>query len=148
MTTGVVGRKLSHPSGTMLRMNPKPVLQRAISPHNNQASSRVSDRCTVLSRSLKLVCRGSRGHAASPRGSARARNLHMVTQPEGHRARAESHPPEPTNSPLSLLVETRTRKGSMGDKPHFRSMTLPFERDLENQPHRGISISFPVCRKQ
>lgn len=79
------------------------------------------------------------------------RNLHKVTQPEGHRARAESHPPEPTNSPLSLsvlLAETRTRKGSMGDKPHFRSLTLPFERDLENQPHRGISISFPVRLKQ
>ena len=87
----------------------------------------------------------------SPRGSARVRNLHKVTQPEDHRARAESHLPEPTNSPLSLLVllaETRTRKGSMGDKPHFRSMALPFEGDLENQPHGGFSISFPVCLKQ
>lgn len=36
----------------------------------------------------------------------------------------------------------------MGDKPHFCGMTLPFERDLENQSHRGISISFPVCLKQ
>lgn len=75
------------------------------------------------------------------------RNLHKVTQPEDHIARAESHPPEPTNSPLSLLV-LLVEKGSRGDKPHFRSMTLPFERDLENQPHRGISISFPVCLKQ
>lgn len=59
----------------------------------------------------------------SPRGSARVRNLHKVTQPEDHRARAESHPPEPTNSPLSLLVllaETRNRKDSMG-----RQDTLP-----------------------